>query len=90
MKMLGAVIVFLFFISTDSAEVALFPSSGCYSHDVMMKEVGLEFTKDNVSWVQIYLYEFGFGEAKLPQTWNKFLVNRATRDGKNCDFNYQK
>ncbi|KAE9550846.1 hypothetical protein FO519_005950 [Halicephalobus sp. NKZ332] len=53
---------------------------GCYSHDVMMKEVGLEFPKDNVSWVQIYLYEFGFGEAKLPQTWNKFITNKATKE----------
>ena len=82
MKVLGFSILLCSFTPTDSSEIVLFPSSGCYSHDVMMREVGLEFPKDNVSWVQIYLYEFGFGEAKLPQTWNKFLINRATDDGK--------
>uniref|UniRef100_A0A914ZD63 glucuronosyltransferase n=1 Tax=Panagrolaimus superbus TaxID=310955 RepID=A0A914ZD63_9BILA len=71
---------FFIFGFVRASEIALFPSSGCYSHDVMMREIGHEFGADNVSWVQIYLYEFGFGNAQLPKHWNKLLVNRVTED----------
>lgn len=85
-KSMQCYIFFGFLPIIFAAEVALFPSSGCYSHDVMMKEIGLEFPNDNVSWAQIYLYEFGFGEAKLPQTWRKFITNRVTEEGKRLTY----
>ena len=80
--MITALILSFFIFPCLSSEIALFPSSGCYSHDVMMREVGFEFPQANVSWVQIYIYEFGFGSAKLPNHWNKLLINRVTDDGK--------
>ncbi|WKX92455.1 hypothetical protein Q1695_010465 [Nippostrongylus brasiliensis] len=43
-------------------QVALFPSTGCYSHDVMMREVGLGFPVSyNITWIQTFIYDFGFG-----------------------------
>ncbi|CAD5228733.1 unnamed protein product [Bursaphelenchus xylophilus] len=60
-----------------AGDVALFASSGCYSHDVMMREVGEQFNHLNVTWLQAYLFEFGFGEMKIPKHWGRVQVSRT-------------
>ncbi|VDL64451.1 unnamed protein product [Nippostrongylus brasiliensis] len=56
-------------------QVALFPSTGCYSHDVMMREVGLEFPPSyNITWIQTFIYDFGFGEIPLPSSWTRLSL----------------
>jgi sialic acid synthase SpsE len=62
-------------------EIALFASSGCYSHDVMMRETGDEFSGHNLSWFQARVYEFAT-PVKLPSEWNKIILNRAEQEGK--------
>ena len=88
------VILVAVFSSSWSLNVALIPSSGCYrlvtdsdsqlfSHDVMMKQVGQEFgSSDNVTWIQAYLYEFGFGEISLPEKWDRISLWGVDDDGK--------
>ncbi|EYB93835.1 hypothetical protein Y032_0178g659 [Ancylostoma ceylanicum] len=56
-------------------EVALFPLTGCYSHDVMMKDVGLGMPPGtNITWIQMFLYDFGFGEIDLPSNWTRIRL----------------
>ncbi|EGT50923.1 hypothetical protein CAEBREN_31515 [Caenorhabditis brenneri] len=71
--------VFLLFVLVGSclgAKIALFPSTGCFSHDVMMKQVGgqLDENGNNITWIQTYLYDFGFGEMPLPDHWNRMSI----------------
>lgn len=68
--------------SVNSFEVALFASTGCYSHDVMIREVGEQFNGQNVTWLQAYLFEFGFGEMKIPENWGRVQVSRTFNNGK--------
>lgn len=44
----------------------------------MMREVGQEFPKDNVSWLQIYMFEFGFGHIQRPKEWNSIVLDSAS------------
>ncbi|UMM12333.1 hypothetical protein L5515_001164 [Caenorhabditis briggsae] len=62
--------------SALGAKIALFPSTGCFSHDVMMKQVGsqLDENGNNITWIQTYLYDFGFGEIPLPDHWNRMSI----------------
>ncbi|KAL6732059.1 hypothetical protein Aduo_002861 [Ancylostoma duodenale] len=56
-------------------EVALIPSTGCYSHDVMMKQVGLSMPPGaSITWIQTFLYDFGFGEIPLPANWTRLSI----------------
>lgn len=83
MRVLGAVLglALLLAQAADGLEVALFASSGCYSHDAMMKEVGEQFGGHNVTWLQAYIFEFGFGEMPLPAHWGRVQVSRPFRNG---------
>lgn len=75
------IITFLFNLFS-AFEVALFASSGCYSHDVMMKEVGqLSFNGHNLSWFQARVYEFDAKPVELPADWNKIVLDRAGQEG---------
>ncbi|EPB72149.1 glycosyltransferase family 28 protein [Ancylostoma ceylanicum] len=59
----------------QALEVALIPSTGCYSHDVMMKEVGLSMPPGaSITWIQAFLYDFGFGEIPLPANWTRLSI----------------
>lgn len=58
-----------------ASHVALFPSTGCYSHDVMMREVGERLAPTaNITWIQTFIYDFGFGEIQLPSSWNRLSL----------------
>lgn len=66
----------------EALHVALFPSSGCYSHDVMMKGVGqLLDDRHRLSWVQIFMYDFGFGTASIPSSWTNVTLIRHDDEG---------
>lgn len=48
-----------------------------------MKQVGQEFSpKDNVTWIQTFLYEFGFGEMPLIENWNRISIWGHDEEGK--------
>ena len=63
------------------AEIALFPSFGCYSHDVMMKEVGTEFPDDKITWIQLQAYDFGFTANHLPKNWKSMIIKNDDEEG---------
>ncbi|KAK0426133.1 hypothetical protein QR680_009547 [Steinernema hermaphroditum] len=64
------------------SHVALFPSSGCFSHTKMMIEVGEDFAADNVSWVQIFMFDFGFRAlTRLPESWRQLVMDEADAEG---------
>ncbi|KAL6732058.1 hypothetical protein Aduo_002860 [Ancylostoma duodenale] len=69
-------VLFLDVLRTATAlEVALFPLTGCYSHDIMMKDVGLGMPLGtNITWIQMFLYDFGFGEIDLPPNWTRIRL----------------
>lgn len=62
----------------------LFPSTGCYSHDVMMKQVGEQLDELNatLTWVQTYLYDFGHGEIQLPPSWTRLSLRGVDEQGR--------
>lgn len=67
-----------------ASEVALFASNGCYSHDVMMTQVGEELESDgtaNITWIQIYMYDFGFGQMPKPERWRRVIEDRSNEKG---------
>ncbi|CAI5440449.1 unnamed protein product [Caenorhabditis angaria] len=81
-------IVAIFFVATifrdaSATKIALFPSTGCYSHDVMMKQIGsqLDTTSNNITWIQTLLYDFGFGEMKLPERWTRLSLIGIDENG---------
>ncbi len=77
-----AVVTFLLQYFVDAGEIALFPTGGIYSHDVMMREVGEQFDdSDNVTWIQNFIYDFGFGAPQLPDNWRKHINNRIDLEG---------
>uniref|UniRef100_A0A1I7XPE2 Secreted protein n=1 Tax=Heterorhabditis bacteriophora TaxID=37862 RepID=A0A1I7XPE2_HETBA len=80
-------IILLFIPSTVfSLEIALFPSTGCYSHDVMMRHIGETFDEnDNITWIQTFLYDFGFGEIQLPSSWTRISLWGHDADGFICN-----
>ncbi|XGW24512.1 hypothetical protein V3C99_006158, partial [Haemonchus contortus] len=68
-------VVVLGYGTTNALEVALFPSTGCYSHDVMMREVGEALGPTaNVTWIQTFIFDFGFGEIDLPSKWTRISL----------------
>ncbi|CAD5220338.1 unnamed protein product [Bursaphelenchus okinawaensis] len=77
MGTISALVLLVLAQYVKAGEVALVASSGCYSHDVMMREVGEQFTHQNVTWLQAYLFEFGFGEMKIPNHWGRVQVTRT-------------
>lgn len=42
----------------------------------MMKQVGeqLDENGNNITWIQTYLYDFGFGEMQIPDHWNRLSI----------------
>ncbi|MFH4974588.1 hypothetical protein AB6A40_001297 [Gnathostoma spinigerum] len=50
-------------------------------HDVMMKEVGKEFPDWNVTWLQIYMYNFGHGPVEIPRRWQNLSLMGDTLNG---------
>ncbi|VDO32665.1 unnamed protein product [Haemonchus placei] len=68
-------VVLLGYGTTNALKVALFPSTGCYSHDVMMREVGEALGPTaNVTWIQTFIFDFGFGEIDLPSKWTRISL----------------
>ncbi|VDK77029.1 unnamed protein product [Cylicostephanus goldi] len=64
-------------------DVALIPLTGVYSHDVMMRDVGMGMPHGtNITWIQTYLYDFGFGEIGLPSQWTKIRYWGHDKEGK--------
>lgn len=61
-------------------QVSLFASVGCYSHDMMMHEVGHEFNGHNVTWVQNRVYKFET-IMKLPAQWEKVVKDYTNEHG---------
>ncbi|CAD6196320.1 unnamed protein product [Caenorhabditis auriculariae] len=59
---------------SEAVHVALFPSTGCFSHDVMMRQVGSSINADRFTWVQTFLYDFGFGQIALPSSWRRISL----------------
>lgn len=43
----------------------------------MMREVGQEFPADNLTWLQIYMFEFGFGHIERPTAWNSIVLDKS-------------
>lgn len=100
--------------TNNNAELALFSFTGCYGHDVMMRQVGDEFdnfpqqqscqvvdsallNSDNsllngenggdcrkhgpswrITWIQIFMYNFGFGQIQRPSHWHNIVMDRST------------
>uniref|UniRef100_A0A8R1IJT5 Uncharacterized protein n=1 Tax=Caenorhabditis japonica TaxID=281687 RepID=A0A8R1IJT5_CAEJA len=77
------------FGAIEATKIALFPSTGCFSHDVMMKQVGGQLDEDdkNITWIQTYLYDFGFGEMPLPDHWNRLSIKGIDKRESNFLFN---
>ncbi|KAK6029843.1 hypothetical protein OSTOST_04034, partial [Ostertagia ostertagi] len=74
-RLLLLVVVTLLLDQSSAFEVALFPSTGCYSHDVMMREVGEALGPSaNVTWIQTFIFDFGFGEIGLPSNWSRISL----------------
>ncbi|CAI2312018.1 unnamed protein product [Caenorhabditis sp. 36 PRJEB53466] len=74
-------LLLLLTVGALGAKIALFPSTGCFSHDVMMKQAShfsvgeqLDESDNNITWIQTYLYDFGFGEMPLPDHWNRLSI----------------
>uniref|UniRef100_A0A8R1HWJ8 glucuronosyltransferase n=1 Tax=Caenorhabditis japonica TaxID=281687 RepID=A0A8R1HWJ8_CAEJA len=78
------VVACFLFGAIEAKKIALFPSTGCFSHDVMMKQVGgqLDENDNNITWIQTYLYDFGFGEMPLPDHWNRLSIKGIDERGK--------
>ncbi|CAJ0596117.1 unnamed protein product [Cylicocyclus nassatus] len=75
--MLFSLLLYLYYATVPllALEVALIPSTGCYSHDVMMKDVGQSMPQGtNITWIQTFLYDFGFGEMRLPEQWTRISI----------------
>ncbi|KAI6178618.1 Glucuronosyltransferase [Aphelenchoides besseyi] len=69
---------FVSFSNVFGFDVALFASTGCFSHDVTTREVGEEFAVSaNVSWLQIRAYKFdNLQPVQLPSEWQQLIVDR--------------
>ncbi|KAI6182722.1 UDP-glucuronosyl/UDP-glucosyltransferase family-containing protein [Aphelenchoides bicaudatus] len=61
-------------------EIALFASSGCYSHDQMLIETGQGFVGHNISWFQAQSYQFSANPIKIPTDWNKLVLKRVGKE----------
>lgn len=49
-----------------------------------MSQVGKEFEEVpgiNITWLQIYMYNFGFGQMKRPQHWRSIVEDRSHEKG---------
>lgn len=65
----------------ENSEIALISSSGCPSHDMRMIEIGKLFPLDNITWIQIRMYDFGFGPAKIDARWRDFSIEKVNKEG---------
>lgn len=90
----------LFIKFVNSKELALFAFNGCYSHDILMRQIGDEFDNFNISqqfvnntkliknktwkinWIQIFMYNFGFGQINKPKHWRSIVVDYSYEKGK--------
>uniref|UniRef100_A0A0K0FLN9 glucuronosyltransferase n=1 Tax=Strongyloides venezuelensis TaxID=75913 RepID=A0A0K0FLN9_STRVS len=62
-----------------SFSVLLLPSSGCYSHDVMMRRFGESFGKhESVYWFQLLIYNFSKNKLTFPSNWTPLIFNKTT------------
>uniref|UniRef100_A0A0N5CDF9 glucuronosyltransferase n=1 Tax=Strongyloides papillosus TaxID=174720 RepID=A0A0N5CDF9_STREA len=62
-----------------SLSVLLLPSSGCYSHDIMMRQFGESFGKhESVYWLQLLIYNFSKNKLTFPNNWTPFIFNKTT------------
>ncbi|KAI6225778.1 Glucuronosyltransferase [Aphelenchoides besseyi] len=81
LQLTGHLILISTFVSFSTVfgfDVALFASTGCFSHDVTTREVGEEFAASaNVSWLQIRAYKFdNLQPVQLPSEWHQLIVDR--------------
>uniref|UniRef100_A0A915D6X5 glucuronosyltransferase n=1 Tax=Ditylenchus dipsaci TaxID=166011 RepID=A0A915D6X5_9BILA len=77
MNYLAYVFAFFSFLIIDAKDIVLFASSGCYSHDIMMRQVGEQFDGfSNITWIQVFMYNFGFEQLKRPRHWSTVGFNR--------------
>uniref|UniRef100_A0A1I8A6D2 Secreted protein n=1 Tax=Steinernema glaseri TaxID=37863 RepID=A0A1I8A6D2_9BILA len=82
MKACLLVVCLYYWVTVADGRIALFPSSGCFSHSKMMLEVGEDFPAENISWVQIYMYDFGLEElTRVPGSWHQLVLNESDEEG---------
>lgn len=74
-------LIFVSIVPIKCMEVALFASSGCYSHDSMMVETGMEFEGHNITWMQAKIYRFDANPIKLPSKWQKLILEKTDENG---------
>lgn len=82
--MLGTESLFLLILADliTSTEVALFASTGCYSHDVMLIEVAEELENHStINWMQTQIYRFHSRPINLPDHWNKVIKKPTGNPG---------
>ncbi|CEF61185.1 UDP-glucuronosyl/UDP-glucosyltransferase family-containing protein [Strongyloides ratti] len=66
-------------LKKDSLSVLLLPSSGCYSHDVMMRQFGENINNnESVYWFQLLIYDFSINKKPFPKNWIPLIFNRTT------------
>ncbi|KAI1728816.1 UDP-glucoronosyl and UDP-glucosyl transferase domain-containing protein [Ditylenchus destructor] len=48
----------------------------------MMRQVGEEFeiATTNITWMQIFMYDFGFGQIKRPKQWKSVVLDRTGQE----------
>uniref|UniRef100_A0AAF5CV62 glucuronosyltransferase n=1 Tax=Strongyloides stercoralis TaxID=6248 RepID=A0AAF5CV62_STRER len=64
---------------TNSSSVLLLPSSGCYSHDAMMRQFGENFnSNESVYWFQLLIYNFSINKTPFPKNWIPLILNKTT------------
>ncbi|KAK5975151.1 hypothetical protein GCK32_011542 [Trichostrongylus colubriformis] len=70
------------FLKAQAFNVVLIPSTGCYSHDVMMRQVGEALGPTaNITWIQTFIFDFGFGEIPLPSGWTRISLYVHSDEG---------
>lgn len=77
---LRAIILFCTLQLTVTERVCVIASSGCYSHDLTLKELALNLDSD-ITWVQIKIFKFS-KTVNLPKNWKKFYYDSNVHDGK--------
>uniref|UniRef100_A0A0N4ZYC4 glucuronosyltransferase n=1 Tax=Parastrongyloides trichosuri TaxID=131310 RepID=A0A0N4ZYC4_PARTI len=62
-----------------SSSILLLPSSGVYSHDAMMRQVGESFgSKESIYWLQLLIYDFSMAIPNFPENWIPLILNKST------------
>ncbi|CAI4221448.1 unnamed protein product [Auanema sp. JU1783] len=47
-----------------------------------MKQIGEEFKNDSITWIQTFLYDFGFGQFPLPKQWKNISIDGVDDEGR--------